>query len=396
MAMNTVGTLRGMSAPNYLRSARGVSFGVIGGVEHAFVAGFDDDAFVVVDVSTPSGPTLTATLRGSGSPNYLNGPWATDFCVIGGVEHVLVASQSDNSFVVVDVSTPSSPTVVGTLRGSGSPNYLNQPKGVAFGFIGGVEHAVVSGNMDNALVVVDISTPSSPTLTDTLRGSGSPNYLAWNNGVGFGVIGGVEHAFVVGYNDDSLVVVDVSTPSNVTLAGTLRGPGAPNYLDAPYDVAFGVVGGVEHAFVVSGSDSALTVVDVSTPSSPTLAGVFRGPGAPKYMSMPTTVEFGLVGGVEHALVTSWGDDGVVLVDVSTPSNPTLAGVLEGEGAPEYLASAKGGAFAAIGGVEHLVVSASGDNALVVVGDLPGAGGGGSTVQPVSLAGVQRAGMMMLR
>ena len=313
MAMNAVGTLRGAGAPNYLDAVRRVSFGVIGGVEHALATSYSDHALVVVDVSTPSSPTLAGVLRGAGAPNYLDGARDVAFGVIGGVEHAVGASYSNSALVVVDVSTPSSPTLAGVLRGGGAPNYLNTASGVAFGVIGGVEHALAVGYSESAVVVVDVSTPSSPTLAGVLQGTGAPNYLGGSVAVAFGVIGGVEHAVAAGSINDALVVVDVSTPSSPTLAGVLRGAGAPNYLDGVGGVEFATIGGVEHALAVSYTDDALAVVDVSTPSSPTLAGVLRGAGAPNYLDGVSGVSFGVIGGVEYALAVSVSEDALVVV-----------------------------------------------------------------------------------
>ena len=65
-------------------------------------------------------------ISGAGSPNYLGG--ATGLAVSG--NDAYVAAATDDAVTIIDISSPASPTFVGTISGAGSPNYLNNPVGI--------------------------------------------------------------------------------------------------------------------------------------------------------------------------------------------------------------------------------------------------------------------------
>ncbi|MHC4397451.1 MAG: hypothetical protein ACYS1A_17560 [Planctomycetota bacterium] len=54
-------------------------------------------------------------------------------------------------------------SLVATIRGAGSPNYLNYPNGVFVATISGTEYAFVASMSDNALTIFDVSDPYNPT-----------------------------------------------------------------------------------------------------------------------------------------------------------------------------------------------------------------------------------------
>jgi hypothetical protein len=180
-----------------------------------------------------------------------------------------------NSLTVVDISNPTSPTIVGTVRDT---NDLFGAYGVA-----------VSGHY--AFVASQGLLAGQPSTPDTSQGSFS--VIDLNNLAG-GVVTSIQnptsgattnwlkhatavaiegnYAYVTGFYDDRLTVIDISNPIAPVLKASLRDP---NNLSAPNDVA--VQG--NYAYVDNQANwnantnvPQLAVVDVSNPLAPTIVG----------------------------------------------------------------------------------------------------------------------------
>jgi len=115
------------------------------------------------------------------------------------------------------------------------------------------------------------------------------------------VAGGL--AYVVG--DSGLTIVDVSSPTSPLVLGSA----------ATMDTALSVGVRGDHAYVTDRSNR-LTAIDVSAPTTPM-------PGATLTLASPGKVA--VVGSYLYVTVS----DDVAIIDISTPSSPSMAGMLGG-------------------------------------------------------------------
>jgi len=132
-------------------------------------------------------------------------------------------------------------------------------------------------------------------------------------------------AYVVSGDDDSLTIIDVSDPADpVLLSEVYDGDGEFSRLDNPMDI---FVAG-NYAYVTS-DDHALTIIDVSNPADPVLRSeVYDGDGEFSRLGSATSV---FVSG-NYAYVTSIQEHALTIMDVSNPSNPVLRSeVYDGDG-----------------------------------------------------------------
>lgn len=306
--------LKGDGAPNYLNGARSVH---MKDTRYAYVASQYEDALTIVDLVDMA---TEGSIQGAGSPNYLNG--AAGIFVLG--DYAYVVSVTDNSLSIFDISTPSNPTLVGSIRGYG--NFL----GIAVSVFVLGNYAYIAAAAQG-FTIIDVATPATPTYKGGLYGTGSPNYL--RNPLDVKVVG--NYAYVVSTDltdaDNALVIIDISDPAAPTLVGTVRGAGSPNWLDKPAGVF--VLG--DYAYVVSRVDNALVIFDISDKTAPVVVGNLRGSGSPNYLGDPSKV---FVLG-NYAYVVTIGDDSLVIIDVTTKTAPSLAGVIRGGGTPNWLNTA---------------------------------------------------------
>ena len=159
----------------------------------------------------------------------------------------------------------------------------------------------------NGLQIIDISIPSSPTLVgqyDELRQAAA-------------VYVKDDYAYVAytgtGYNFSNFRIIDISKPSSPTLVA--------DYIASQYYYQSRVVVSGSHAYVACTNvetrdqHGSLLVIDVSDPASPVLAG--------HYEASASTSNDVVVKGDYAYLAT--GEGGIDVIDISNPSSPTLTG-----------------------------------------------------------------------
>ena len=230
------------------------------------------EGLLVIDVSTPSDPVLVGTW----STNLFGGAVA----VSDNVAYVVNASR----LYVVDVSTASTPALVSTTY---LPALSSPSSGPGIAVSG--QLAYLAGS---SMVVVDVSTPFAP---NTVGSYGIPGH----GGHDVGVSGGYAYVAALGHG---LRVIDVHSP------------------DAPAEVAYhdtlGRVTGMDvsgdHAYVLD-RERGLWVFDIQAPFAPVPVGLSETPNA----------GFSVAVSGHHAYVV--GSYDLWIIDVSTPSAPVEIG-----------------------------------------------------------------------
>ncbi|HPF69514.1 MAG TPA: FlgD immunoglobulin-like domain containing protein [Candidatus Krumholzibacteria bacterium] len=251
-----------------------------------------------------------------------------DLVVVG--THVYAAGFMEAGLEILDIADPVQPTVVAT---TGDPSGSSPAWSIAVD--GGL--ACVGG--DTALYVFDVADSAAPVLL----GVAPLDAVAWS----VEARGGVAWVMASG---DSLLVFDLGEPTAPARIGALGGvPVASN--------GFGdtsVLAG-DRLFVVG--DAGVTIVDVATPSAPTVAGVVpmvaygaagvavagdllyavtrwnatlhivdvAVPGAPLVLADLVLPRSGETVVVDGGRVYVAGCCGVEIIDVTTPSAPVYLG-----------------------------------------------------------------------
>jgi len=262
---------------------------------------------VILDVSDPSAPIVVG--QTDVMPDVLR-----DIAVVGSYAYVAAGGLS-----VIDISTPESPLVVGYCETPGDAN--------AVAVAGNYAYVADKGG---GLRVIDVSTPESPTEVGDCYIPGGANDVT--------VAG--PYAYVAAWG---LRVVDVSTPESPTMVGYCGTPGSSE----------GVAVAGNYAYVTG--ERGLRVIDVSTPESPTEVG-----------SWPeSSTEVGSCGGGDVMVVGDyayWG--GLSIIDISTPESPTVVGSC---GTPGGYALAVAGDYAYVVGGGLYVIDVSTPESPTVVG-----------------------------
>lgn len=140
------------------------------------------------------------------------------------------------------------------------------------------------------------------------------------------------YAYVAAYVEDSCTIIDVTTPVTPTYTGHIAGVAAPNFLN--YAAEIYVLG--DYAYIGALLDNSLTIINVSNPAAPAYAGHIAGTGGPIYLHEARGIFVRRVGGNILAYVVSSPEDTFSIFDVTNPAVITLLGSVTGVGFPNYL------------------------------------------------------------
>jgi hypothetical protein len=386
----TINSVGSVSDGTNLNSVRGVETFTIGGSTYVVAAAQLSDKIVIFDISDPTNPTSVGSLADGGS-RELNGPIELDIATIGGKPYAVVAAYDDDGIDIIDISDPTNPTSVGSLTDGGSRK-LNNPYDVAITTIGDSTYAVVTSYTDHGIQIIDISDPTSPSAVgsladtgtyegtvydclDTSHESGGHRCLRQPVDVEIATIGGSTYAVVAGSGDDGIEIIDISTPSSPSQVERMTDrDDRTRELDGANGVAITTIGSSTYAVVTGTLDDGISIIDISTPSSPvyvseledgTDTGVCTAANGERCLDGPRDVEIETINGLTYAIVVSYLDDALTIIDITDVSNPTIVASMYNSSTKE-LDSAKGVSIFTIGVSTYAVVGSSTDDGIEII------------------------------
>jgi type II secretory pathway pseudopilin PulG len=235
-------------------------------------------------VSGWSVPSLISSTNKSGTQNVSE-------IDIGGDYAYFVTTNSSDELYIYDISTPSSPTYLGSIDIGGTVYGIDVEGSYAY---------LATSHNSRELDIIDISTKTSPVRV------GSLNLSRGNNAYDVVVDGGYAYLVRDSGRDEEFFVIDISTPSSPFEVGAY---------EAGFDINKVVVDG-GYAYAATDSNSyELAVFDISTPASPSFAGGYN-------LSGNDNAEAIAFAGTLAAIGRSGGDQ-LAFLDVSLPSSPSF-------------------------------------------------------------------------
>ncbi len=260
----------------------------------------------VLDISTFSSPEIVGSIANIGSADkvYVYGDYA--YVTVNGKEEFATSMLQ-----VIDIRDPASPELAASIIAPGSIEYVSDD----YVYLTGSSPAW-TGKL-GSLTIVDVSDPTSPKIAGSYDTPGNA----------YGVQVSDSYAYVTyvtpwccGYfGGAGLLVIDISDPATPVTIGAYETPGN----------AFDVHVSGNYAYVAAGQ-AGLLVVDISDPASPTLVGSFATLGSTYQDISVSGSADGITGSVSSVYVTGdyaylAGEPGLLVIDVSEPRLPTLVG-----------------------------------------------------------------------
>ena len=320
----------GMGGFYTLDRARAAATFIVNASTYAIVVSMNDAGVQLIDVSNPYAPVAVGSATdGVGGFDELNGARAVATFVIGSSTYAIVASYSDNGVQLIDVSNPSAPVAVGSATdGVDGFDELAGAIGVATCVIGSSTYAIVASLIDDGVQLIDVSNPSVPVAVGSATdGFDGFDQLDGAFGVATFVIGASTYAIVASADDNGVQLIEVSNPSvPVAVGSATDGVNGFDELSGARAPAIFVIGSSTYAIVASFLDDGVQLIDVSIPSAPVaVSSATDGVGGFDTLDGAHGVATFVIGASTYAIVACVFDDGVQLIDVSNPSAPVAVG-----------------------------------------------------------------------
>ncbi|NWJ21038.1 hypothetical protein HX849_00775, partial [Marine Group I thaumarchaeote] len=168
-----------------------------------------------------------------------------------------------------------------------------------------------------------ITDPVYPSPAGSLIDSGFANTLAGASDVDTFTIGASTYAIVAAFNDNGVQIIDISDPVYPSPAGKLIDNGFATALAGASGVDTFTLTGTyagTYAIVASKGDNAVQIIDVSNPYNIVAGGALTDDIYSLVLQEPKGVDTFTVGSSTYAIVASFGENGVQIIDVSNPEN----------------------------------------------------------------------------
>ena len=244
--------------------------------------------------------------------------------------------------------------------------------GITTVVIDGKTYALVASSLDDGVQIMNISNPADPTAIASVTDGDDFDELDGAYAITTVVIGGKTYALVASYVDDGVQIMDISNPASPTATASLRNAGGFDRLNGAIAITTVEMGDKIYALVASYVDHGVQIMDISNPASPTAtASVVDGDGFDR-LNGAIAITTVVVDGETYALVASYFDHGVQIMDISDPASPKATTSVEDEiGGFNKLDGARGITTVVVDGKTYALVAAAGSDDGVQIMELQG-------------------------
>ena len=351
-------------SPN-LDGARGVDVFTIGSSTYAIVTSFNYDGVQIIDISDPTNIVAKDTVRDTATGRVtefdeLNGATDVETFTIGSSTYAIVASQDDDGVQIIDISDVDNIVAKDSMDDTGSLE-LDAARGVDVFTIGSSTYAIVAAWKDDGVQIIDISDPTNIVAKDSMDDTDSLE-LDGANDVETFTIGSSTYAIVASNADDGVQIIDISDPTNIVAKDSMDDTDSLE-LDGANDVETFTIGSSTYAIVASNADDGVQIIDISDPTNIVAKDSMDDTGSLEFDGARGIDVFTIDSSTStttYAIVTSYADDGVQIIDISDVDNIVAKDSMDDTGSLE-LNAARGVETFIINSVVYAIVTGHDDD-----------------------------------
>ena len=359
-----------------LEGAYSITTAQIGGSHYALVASFIGDGVQIINITNPGNPSAAAHITNGTTYPELDDASSITTAQIGDSHYALVAAYGGDGVQIIDITDPGNPSPVASLTNGTTYPELEGAASITTARIGNSHYALVASIDDDGVQIINITDPGNPSAAAHITNGTAYPELGDASSITTAQIGGSHYALVASFIGDGVQIINITDPGNPSAAASLTDGAAYPELDGAYSITTARIGGSHYALVASFWDNGVQIIDITDPGNPSpVASLTNGTTYPE-LGGANSITTARIGNSHYALVASQGDDGVQIIDITDPAhphNPLLPHVeldLAGEGRAAYAGQAHGGRalvfeYAVRGGDRTADLAYAGTGALVL-------------------------------
>ena len=234
--------------------------------------------------------------------------------------------SSAKGLTIINITDIGSPTPVS--RYSGTPisgQGALSPSFTTFVSIDGSTYAL-SEHGNNIVILKADNNVSFAPVASASDGQDSFTELEGVSFIATTTVGSSTYALVAAKADDGVQIIDITTPDNPRAVSDIT-DGVDNFteLDGANSIAITTIGSSTYALVASIFDDGVQIIDITTPSSPTaVSNVTDGLDGYTTLDYARSITTATINSSTYALVVSSLDHGVQIINITDPYKPTPA------------------------------------------------------------------------
>ena len=297
---------------------------------YALMLDRDFGNIVIANVTDPISPSVIYENNNFQINNNPVTSRSTSIYTTNDTTYAMLVSESDRIWWL-NISNPESPSIITSIQnGTDYPN-LNHMQGSTTVTIGASIYALVtisdSNNLDNNGVnIINITNLSLPVLVSFIT-DGKDGYeeLHGSRDVTTVTIGASIYALVAAYIDDGVQIIDITDPYNATPVSHIAdGKDGYRELDAPISITTVTIGSSTFALVAANIDDGVQIINITDPYNPLPASDITDIIGYENLDGAYYIATVTLGSLTFALVTSLGDNGIQIINITDPYNPLNA------------------------------------------------------------------------
>ena len=144
-------------------------------------------------------------------------------------------------------------------------------------------------------------------------------------------IGGSTYALVAGYGADGVQIINITDPYNPTNASSITDGTRYPTLKGAISITTATIEGSTYALVAALADNGVQIINITDPYNPTnVSSITDGTQYP-VLKQAFSITTATIGGSTYALVAARSDNGVQIINITDPYNPTnVSSITKGE------------------------------------------------------------------
>ena len=269
----------------------------------------------------------------------LSGAYSITTTTIEGSTYALVAAKSDNGVQIINIDDPYHPTNVSSITDGTQYPELDGPRSITITTIENFTYALVAsvGGGDGnhgGVQIINITDPYNPINASSITHSTRYPELHYAHSITTTTIEGSTYALVAAYIDAGVQIINIDDPYNPTNASSITDGTQYPTLNGAASITTTTIGGSTYALVAANLDDGVQIINIDDPYNPTnVSSITDGTQYPT-LDGAVFITTATIEGSTYALVAALHDDGIQIINIDDPYNPTnVSSITDGTSYP---------------------------------------------------------------
>ena len=329
------------------------------------------DSFTIINITDPSSPSPAFVLDPTVNSMYT----ITDaaYTVIDGSTYAIAISERDDRVLIINVSNPYLPSLVTNVTDGANYN-LNAPLDVTTVTLDSSTYALVAAYASNGVQIINITDPELPSPVSSITNGEDYRMLNGPQAITTITLDSFTYALVAATIGNGVQIINITDPYKPTPASAITN-GEDDYteLHGSYDITTVKIDTSAFALVAGRYGQGIQIINITDPYKPTAASAVNDSiGDFTELFNVASITTATIGTSTLALSAAYHDDGVQIINITDPYNPTNVLAIDNDASHDTkLDGATSITTVTIDSSIFALVAASDDNAIQIIKLDPG-------------------------